>query len=242
MMSAFTTFMNEVDTRDIYQLPADATGQIMIVLKDPKQVDQVENRLRKLIADAGYKLMDKEAQPYWMKFDRVSGESWTGQRIDITTWQDETAYVKWVLNLLGALTFVFTGVLLVIVVLGLVNTLWMAVRERTPEIGTLRAIGLQRGQVLMMFLMEALLLSTGSILFGILVGFASVSLINAAQIPIASEAFQMFLMSNVLELSVEASDLVLTFGLLAFFMVVASLWPSYRASRLRPVIAVNHVN
>jgi putative ABC transport system permease protein len=242
MMSAFTTFMNEADTREIYQMPADATGQIMIVLKDPAQVPAVEDRLRKVIADAGYKLMDKESQPYWMKFDRVAGESWTGQRIDVTTWQDETAYVKWVLSLLGALTFVFTGILLVIVILGLVNTLWMAVRERTPEIGTLRAIGLQRGQVLLMFLLEALMLSTGSILSGIGLGTLLAVLVNAAKIPITSEAFQMFLMSNVVELSVEAPDLALTFGLLGFFMVAASLWPSYRASRMRPVIAVNYVN
>ena len=35
--------------------------------------------------------------------------------------------------------------LLVIIAVGIMNTLWIAIRERTREIGTLRAIGMQRG-------------------------------------------------------------------------------------------------
>ena len=44
--------------------------------------------------------------------------------------------------------------------------MWIAIRERTREIGTLRAIGMQRGGVLWMFLLESLLLG----LFGTLAG------------------------------------------------------------------------
>ena len=48
--------------------------------------------------------------------------------------------------------------LMVIVAVGIMNTMWIAIRERTREIGTLRAIGMQRTQVLWMFLIEAFLL------------------------------------------------------------------------------------
>ncbi len=242
MMSAFTTFMNEADTRELLQVPMEATGQVMILLKDAKDVPKVEDRLRKLVAQMGRPLMEKESQPYWMKFDRVSGESWTGQRIDITTWQDETAFTKWVLSLLNGLTLIFTAVLLVIVVLGLVNTLWMAIRERTSEVGTLRAIGLQRGQVLVMFFLEALLLTLGSITLGVVVGTTIALLVNAAGIPIEAEAFQLFLMSNVLELAVRPGDLLMTFALVGVFLILGALIPSYQASQLKPIIAINHVD
>ena len=39
-------------------------------------------------------------------------------------------------------------VLLVIIAVGIMNTMWIAIRERTREIGTLRAIGMQRARVL----------------------------------------------------------------------------------------------
>lgn len=241
IMSAFAAFMHHEDTRDLYQQPAGSTGQIMIALKDPTQTPVVEERLRKLIAEHGQILMDKEAQPYWMKFDRVVGESWTGQRIDVTTWQDETAYVKWVMDLLNALTFVATGVLMIIVVLGLVNTLWMSIRERTTEVGTLRAIGLQRRQVLTMFLLESLILSFGAIGTGVLAGSILAALVNAAHVPI-SESFQLFLMSNVLTLTVRAQDLIFTFVVLSFFLAAGSLIPAYRASRMKPITALGHVS
>src|SRR5690606_4474930 len=132
-------------------------------------------------------------------------------------WQDETAYIKWVLDLLNALTVGATAVLLVIVILGLMNTLVMAIRERTAEIGTLRAIGLQRRQVLVMFVLESLILSISSIVTGILAGGAFVAFLNALRIPIQSEAFQMFLMSNVLTLDIRMGDVVTSFVLIAFF-------------------------
>lgn len=241
LMSTFTTYLHEADVRELYQVPAETTGQIMILLRDPGDTAKVEERLRRVLAQKGHPLMDKEEQPYWMKFDRVSGESWTGQRLDVTTWQDETAYTKWVLSLIGALTFVFTGVLLAIVVLGLVNTMWMAIRERTPEVGTLRAIGLQRRQVLGMFLLEALLLTTGSILAGGLLGAIVVTALDAAAIPVENEAFQMFVMSNRLELALQPGNLALAFGAVGACMVLGSLLPAYRASKLKPITAINHV-
>ena len=40
-----------------------------------------------------------------------------------------------------------TVVLLVMVVTGIMNTMWVAIRERTREIGTLRTLGMERGSV-----------------------------------------------------------------------------------------------
>lgn len=242
MMSSFSTFMHHEDAREIFQLAPTATGQIMVFLKDPADVPVVEERLRKLMGEKKYPLMDKESQPYWMKFDRVSGESWTGQKIDITTWQDETSFVKWVLDLLQTLTVVFTAVLMIIVILGLMNTIWMAIRERTTEIGTLRAIGLQRKQVLLMFLLEALLLTTVSIVLGSVLGTGFSALLNAAQIPVTSDAFQMFLMSNKVTLFVNPGSVMFAMVLIAFSLVVGAMFPSYRASKLKPIDALNHVS
>ena len=53
-------------------------------------------------------------------------------------------------------------VLLVVIGVGIMNTLWIAIRERTREIGTLRAIGMQRRRVLLMFLIEALMLGAAA--------------------------------------------------------------------------------
>jgi putative ABC transport system permease protein len=242
MMSAWTTFAHHADMREIYDMAADTTGQVMIYLKSTKEVPAVEDRLRKAVADAGFKLMDKEANPYWMKFDRVSGESWTGQKIDITTWQDETAFVKWILDVFHALTFLLTLILMTIVVLGLMNNLWMSIRERTAEIGTMRAIGLQRRKVLVMFFLESLFLSIASVGAGVAVGALAAFALNALHLPVTSEAFTMFLMSSVFTLDVRMANLVMTFVLLTVLLVLGALYPAYQASKMKPITAINHVS
>ena len=49
-------------------------------------------------------------------------------------------------------------ILIAIIIIGIMNTMWIAIRERTREIGTLRAIGMHRREVLWMFLLESLML------------------------------------------------------------------------------------
>lgn len=239
MMSQFNAYLHAQDVRELYQTKEDSTGQIMIYLKDISKLSVVESRLRKDLSDKGYMLMDKDENPFWMKFDRVAGESWTGQKIDVTTWEDETSFLKWVVSLLSALTYILTIVLSIIIVMGLINTLWMSVKERTTEIGTLRAIGMQKSKVLWMFLLESLILSISSTFVGLLVAGVLCQTMNALAIPIESEAFKMFLMTNQLTFTFGVSQALTTFLFLVLFFTLGSLIPSYQAAKLKPILAIN---
>ncbi len=99
--------------------------------------------------------MDRESKAFWVKLQELNSEDWTGQKLDLTTWEDEISFVSWTLKAIDGITFLLTSVLLVIIAIGIMNTLWIAIRERTREIGTLRAIGMQRPRVLAMFVIEA---------------------------------------------------------------------------------------
>ncbi|MBI4403688.1 MAG: ABC transporter permease [Deltaproteobacteria bacterium] len=241
IMSNFAVFFHKEDSREIYQMPADSTGQIMIFLKNFGDLKKIEDRLRKLIVDNGYRLMPAEPLPFWMKFDRVAGESWTGQQIDITNWRDETAFMKWILDIFHALIFIMTGVLLFIVILGLVNALWMSIRERTNEIGTLRAIGLQQRQVTVMFLLEAVLLSVSATGAGIVLGLVVTSLINTLQIPITSDAVKMFLASNTLRLQARPGNLLAIFAIMTFCLSVGAIFPARAAGKMKPMTAIQKI-
>ncbi len=239
IMSQFNAYMNATDVRELYQHRPDSTGQIMVYLKDVTRLPEVEERIRKDLTAQGHLMMEKESNPFWMKFDRVAGESWTGQKIDVTTWEDETSFLKWVVALLSALAWVLTIVLSIIIVMGLMNALWMSIKERTTEIGTLRAIGMQRSKVLTLFMMESLILSVFSTVVGLLVAAVFVSILNAMKVPVTSEAFQMFLMANHLSFLLDASLLFTCFAFLVGFFTVGSLIPAYQATRLSPILAIN---
>lgn len=239
MMSQFNAYLNAEDVRELYQSKADSTGQIMIYLKDLSKLDAVEARVRKELSEKGHLLMDKDSNPFWMKFDRVAGESWTGQKIDLTTWEDETSFLKWVVGLLSALTFILTIVLSIIIVMGLVNALWMSVKERTTEIGTLRAIGMQKSKVLWMFMLESLILSVTSTAVGLLVAAVICGSLNKMAIPIESDAFKMFLMANSLSFAFGWTQAITTFVSLVVFFTLGSLIPAFQAAKLSPIVAIN---
>ena len=79
------------------------------------------------------------------------------------------------------------------------NTMWIAIRERTREIGTLRAIGMHRREVLWMFLLESIMLGFGATVARRWRGAAIAAGLNAAHVPVPT-GLQFFLMSPHLHL------------------------------------------
>ncbi|RYF10189.1 MAG: FtsX-like permease family protein [Deltaproteobacteria bacterium] len=241
-ISHFATFVNKQLLLDLYHFDADTTGALLIFLKDISRASEVMGKLRTSLQAHGFRIMDHLAQPFFTKFEIVAGEDWTGQKLDLTTWEDELGMMKWILNALNSVAVFLVSVLLLIIVVGLSNSMWMAVRERTQEIGTLRAIGMQRSRVALSFLLEALILGLLGTLSGSLLGAGIAALVNWYGLPIRNDAVRMILMSEQLRLSVRGLQVV---GSVATFTVVtalAALWPALRAARLRPVTAINRLD
>jgi putative ABC transport system permease protein len=99
-------------------------------------VTAIAARLRGQLEKLGWAVMDADPNPFWMKFQTVAREDWTGQKLDVTTWEDEVSFITWTLTVLKGLTAVLLTILIAIVITGIMNTMWIAIRERTREIGT----------------------------------------------------------------------------------------------------------
>ncbi len=175
-----------------------------------------------------------------MKLAEVSREEWTGQKLDITTWEDEISYVTWTLKAIDGLTFLLTWVLLVIIAVGIMNSLWIAIRERTREIGTLRAIGMRRRLVMVMFLLEAFFLGALGTAAGVVLGCLVSLLLNTLHIPVP-QGVQFFTMSTTLKFAVEPAKVLGEAGVITACCTLISLIPSFKAARMKPVTAITHV-
>ncbi len=113
--------------------------------------------------------------------------------------------------------------------IGVLNTMLMAVFERTREIGVLRALGWRRRRVLMVILKEAVVLGliggVGGIFFAFLLAF---SLSKAPMIG--------GLLTTVWEWDIFARAV----GVAVTLGIIGGLYPSYRATRLQPVEALRY--
>ena len=115
---------------------------------------------------------------------------------------------------------------------GVMNTMYTSVLERTKEIGTMKAVGAKNSDILMIFLIESGLLGLVGGLIGVAIGLG---LSKGAEY-IASVQ----LGTNLLRAS---TDPVIILGALAFSFIIGSLsgiLPAYQASRLNPVDALRY--
>jgi ABC-type lipoprotein release transport system permease subunit len=241
LLSQWNVFVPNESLRELYQLRPDVTGAIQIHLQPKYQenLGPLAARLRTSLEQAGYRLMEADPRPFWMKFETVHREDWTGQKLDVTSWEDELSFMMWTLQALNGLSFVLMVILVAIVVTGIMNTMWIAIRERTREIGTLRAIGMQRGSVVRMFLWESFTLGALGAVAGALLGLGIAALLNASRLHVPLSV-QLFLMSDTLHLAVLPSALAGAVVLIAVVTGAAAIYPAFRASRLKPVDAMSH--
>jgi putative ABC transport system permease protein len=144
--------------------------------------------------------------------------------------QDNTAAVEQINTVLAIVAAGLTGIggiALVVAGVGIMNIMLVSVTERTREIGLRKAIGAKRGDVLLQFLLEAILLSllgggVGTVIgfFATLGGYAIIEpLVGPAPIP------------YLLIVSVAV-------GFSTFVGVVFGTYPAVRAARMDPIVAL----
>ncbi len=139
---------------------------------------------------------------------------------------DQTQLLSTATSVYGLLTVLLAGVAsisLVVGGIGIMNIMLVSVRERTREIGIRKAIGAQNRDILLQFLVEALVLSALGGLIGIVVGLVASAIIGA----LAGWGFTF----NPLTLVV-ATLFSLVVG------VVFGVWPARQAARLNPISAL----
>jgi putative ABC transport system permease protein len=241
LLSSFSMFVSKQTGNDLYQLKPDTAGAIQLIVSDIDKSDDTMEHLRGALEKKGYRLMDHDSNPFWLKFPLVQGDDWLGQKLDLTTWHDEVSFLAKIVSGLVTISIVLISVLVVVIMVGIMNTMWMSVRERTGEIGTLRAIGMQRGSVLLMFLLEAMLLAAAATTVGAIAGCAVVAAIDHAQWRVPWEAVRIILISDKLHLVIVPWEIALSVAVFTLVAGVAALLPSTRAARMQPVTAIQQV-
>lgn len=237
-LSGWATFVSKETVANLYQLKPDVSGAIQIYLDDIEKSDDAMNRLRAAMLAKGYPLMDHESNPFFMKFQTVMGEDWTGQKYDITTWRDEASFLTYILAGISSVSFLLLSLLTVIIAVGIMNTMYIAVRERTREIGTLRAIGMGRAGILRLFMVEALALGLVSTTAGAIAGMIIASAIDASSIRVGVDAVRMIVLSDTIHLAAHFADVGLAIGLFTILTGLSALLPALQASRVAPVTAM----
>jgi putative ABC transport system permease protein len=128
-------------------------------------------------------------------------------------------------GLLTVLLTVVAGISLVIGGIGIMNIMYVSVTERTREIGLRMAIGARGKDILLQFLMEAVLISITGGVIGVLLGFLSTQIVT---------------LTLGWPTIISESSVVLSFVVCAVTGIFFGYYPAQKASRLDPIEALRY--
>jgi putative ABC transport system permease protein len=186
--------------------------RIVVLLDDWKKTEHARTRLRTRLTELGLPS-------------------------EIRTWNELSLFYSKVRGMFDMIfTFLFL-IVLVIVVMSVVNTMGIAVLERTREIGTLRALGLKRRGVGFLFAIEGAIIGLLGSIFGIVLNIATWALIKGIEPTYVPPGVST---PVTLAVNLVPSLMIMLMIFLVLLSLIAAILPARRAARQNVVDALGH--
>ena len=159
----------------------------------------------------------------------------------IETWQEISPETRLMIETTNQYSIIFIVIIMLALAFGIINTMLMAILERSREIGMLVALGMNKFRLFMLVLWETVLLTMVGVPFGFGSAWLIVNYYNQVGIDISSisgAAMSGFGFSSLIRPEFPWSQLLMVVYIVIATALFASFFPSYKALRLQPVDAM----
>jgi putative ABC transport system permease protein len=226
--------LNELSFYKLYleNLPAPADREIALPDKSDTLAGLVATEWRLLPRTPDHDTMEK-------KLAEMTRSRWKGPSLDVRTMYESASQVLDLEYALNLITFLAVLILFFIILIGVVNTLRMTIRERTREIGTVRAIGMQSGDVRALFMAETVFLAAIASATGIALGFVFMWIMGLFTIETES-VLSILLVERHLYFLPTVLSIAGNFLLILAITALTAYFPAKRAARLSAADALRH--
>ena len=168
--------------------------------------------------------------PFWETYAEHGNEvlSWTELMSQLTAMLEMTKISKYIMGV----------ILFVVVVFGIINTLFMSLYERMFEFGVLRAVGTRPFGMARVILFEAGALAIVSIVFGALLGFFVTALLNRTGIDYTGIEMVGVTLQELIRPVLTVQQFIIYPVWLFIFTIIAGLYPARYAAKMSPAAAM----
>ena len=216
--------------------------------------------------DAGLALINlKDAQTFFKKNKNVSGLRVELNNIDdtekisnylkktfshdpfvyVSDWRIQHANLFAAIELEKKVMFIILTLIIAVAAFNIVSTLVMGVTEKRSDIAILRTIGVNQKSIMYIFILQGFIIGALGTFFGIFFGVA-ISLNIETIVPFIERIFNTEFLAKDIYLISSVPSKVMTvdvyrIGLMGLFLsLVASIYPSYKASKVDPATALKY--
>jgi len=214
------------------------------MLKNLKDANEFSTRLYTSMNGMGMQLFEQNKKddsgtttPFMAMMQSQNKETWEGVKYRVYTIDDILSQAKQIVVALDTSSFIVLIVLFAIVMIGITNTFRMVMYERIREIGTMRAIGVQRGEIRSLFLYEAFFLALGGAVAGIVLALFSMNILSLIDFGMDSPAF-LIMRNGHLSFFLPPLRALANIAIISLLTLLAAYFPAKAAARMEPATAL----
>jgi len=204
---------------------------ILMIEKDMKELLDIDNEIDMIVVQVESKdRINEVAKNIELKIRKDRKLKEGEDDFSVQTPTQAISSVNTILDIINLIVTGIAAISLIVGGIGIANTMYTSVLERTREIGVMKAIGAKNSDILWIFLIESGLLGFVGGVMGALLGLGLAFLVTM----IANSAF------SGLNFKINL-DWILLFGSVAFAFfvgVISGVLPALQASKLKPVEAL----
>ncbi|NIA29011.1 MAG: FtsX-like permease family protein [Actinobacteria bacterium] len=158
----------------------------------------------------------------------------------VQTWEELAPEVAFTSAAMESFTYIFLGIILFALLFGITNTMLMAVMERVRELGVLIAVGMKKGKIFAMILLETILLSITGGIAGIVIGGLSIAYFSHTGIDLSALASSMetFGASTLLHPFLPLDMYIALTVMIVITASISAVLPAWKAVHIQPSAAI----
>lgn len=215
-------------------------GMVMVPLASAQELLVMEGRITDVVAQV--------PEPELAEITANLRAALAPENLELQRWDQINPIIRQLVSLDNGFMYIFIGIVVLIVMSGVINTVLVSMLQRTREFGVLMAMGTSTGAIGAVVLIEAILLGVLGTALGTAIGLALVAYFGRTGIDIGQlmgeeleELIGEFYMDTVIYAEIDTDHLLITIlGLLAA-TILSAIYPAWKAMRLEPVAAIRHV-
>ena len=211
MFEGISVFVPEGELRQLTGLPEGVCHRLICRLNDNDLTDKITPAMR---------------------------ETFTG--LEVLSWKEIQPDMAMLADMMQQIYGIFMAIILAALAFGIVNTMLMAVLERTKELGMLAAIGMNREKTFMMIMLESVFLSitggvAGMVISGVVITTTAKNGINLVKY---SEGMEAMGFSAHLFPVIDAPFFIMTSLLIVLTGILSAVYPARKALKMNPLDAL----
>ena len=207
-------YVQQKHLQELLELKPSESNEIAILVKDENQLDTI------------------------IKFS--SGVVPKGK---VEDWKDLSPELSMIIESFNLYTYIISGIILLALTFGIINTMLMSVLERIRELGMLMAIGLNKRKIFIMIMLETFYLTLIGTPIGLLIGWLTVTILGKTGINLSmfSEGLASYGFSSIIYPALDQDKYVIIATMCLITAILSAIYPAYKALQLNPSEAIRKI-